>query len=111
MWAALPDRAHRKAALSYYRYQFQPRRQLPAYRALHRTWRKEPYRTSMLVLHGEADGGLDIRLATFSAGSLPTGSRHEIISGAGHFIHLDEPDTVSRLILRYISHGQPPDTA
>jgi pimeloyl-ACP methyl ester carboxylesterase len=105
IWAALPNVAHRKAALSYYRFQFQPRRQLPAYRALHRSWRTQPYRKPMLLLHGEADGGLDVRLATFTAKSLPAGSRHEIVSKAGHFIHLDEPDIVAELILQYISEA------
>jgi pimeloyl-ACP methyl ester carboxylesterase len=103
VWNALPDRAHRKAAVSYYRHQFQPRRQAARYRSLHRTWRTETPRIPMLVLHGEADGGLDIRLAAISAEVLPSGSRHEVIPGAGHFVHLDEPEMVSQLVVGYIS--------
>jgi pimeloyl-ACP methyl ester carboxylesterase len=102
LWAALPSRAHRKAAVAYYRYQFQPRRQSPAYSALHRTWRTETPRIPILVLHGEADGGLDIRLAEASAAALPDDSRHQIISGAGHFMHLDAPEEVARLVSEYL---------
>ncbi|BDB40175.1 MULTISPECIES: alpha/beta fold hydrolase [Mycobacterium] len=102
LWAALPDRAHRKAAVSYYRHQFQPRRQHPAYRPLHRSWRKAALRTPILLVHGEVDGALDVELASASAASLPAGSQHEIISGAGHFVQLDAPEQLSKLISRYV---------
>ncbi|WP_068269483.1 alpha/beta fold hydrolase [Aldersonia kunmingensis] len=103
LWNALPSRAHRTAALNYYRYQFQPRRQAAKYRALHRTWQKETPLIPMLVVHGQADGGLDHRLAAISADALPAGSEHVMIPGAGHFPHLDEPDMISQLIVRYAS--------
>ena len=106
LWAALPDRAHRHAAISYYRYQFQPRRQPQAYRSWHYTWRDEPLRTPILLLHGDIDGGLDLALATASAQDLPPGSKHEIIRGAGHFMHLDQPGSVARLIGEYISEDR-----
>jgi pimeloyl-ACP methyl ester carboxylesterase len=102
VFAALPDARHRKAAIDYYRCQFQPRRQRPQYESLHRAWRAQPYRTPMLVLHGQGDGALDYRLARFTVTSLPPSSRHEIIATAGHFIHLDDPQTVSKMILEYI---------
>lgn len=102
VWAALPDRAHRRAAVSYYRYQFQPRRQRPEYGQLHRYWRTAPYRTPMLVVHGGADGGLDPRLARFTARSLPAGSVHEILTHAGHFVHLDEPELLAELVLGFL---------
>jgi pimeloyl-ACP methyl ester carboxylesterase len=91
VWASLPDRAHRKAAVSYYRFQFQPRRHVPTYKALHRTWRTEPLRMPILLLHGDLDGGLDLRLATVSAECLPGGSRHEVIR------------QVSRLVTEYLA--------
>jgi pimeloyl-ACP methyl ester carboxylesterase len=103
LWAALPDRDHRKAALSYYRFQFQPRRQSPEYRTLHRTWRTEPVRIPVLVLHGDIDGGLDVQLADASAAALPARCHHEIIKGTGHFMHLDQPDEVNRIIITYVS--------
>ncbi|WP_104183413.1 alpha/beta fold hydrolase [Mycobacterium avium] len=103
VWASLPDRPHRTAAVSYYRFQFQPRRQSATYKALHRAWRNQPLRRPILLIHGELDGGLDLRLATVSAGCLPEGSQHETIGGAGHFMHLDEPSQVSGLITGHLA--------
>ncbi|WP_280343228.1 alpha/beta fold hydrolase [Nocardia neocaledoniensis] len=103
VWAALPDHAHRTAALSYYRFQFQPRRQPTPYRTLHRSWRTQPARMPILVLHGATDGALDARLAAFSAERLPTGSRHEIVPAAGHFLHLDQPRHINRSIIEYLA--------
>ena len=105
LWAALPSRAHRKAAVSYYRFQFQPRRQSLSYKRLHRTWRTEEVRVPVLVIHGDIDGGLDIELAKASADALPADCQHEIISGAGHFVQLDRPNEVSELIVDFASEG------
>lgn len=106
LFAALPDRAHRKAAVSYYQYQFQPRRQHPAYRPLHRSWRRAPLRTPLLLVHGDLDGALDVELAASSAAALPAGSDHEVIAGAGHFVQLDEPERVAQLLVRFASRDQ-----
>lgn len=103
LWDALPDRSRRKAAISYYRFQFQPRRQSAKYKVLHRTWRNETVRVPLLVIHGDIDGGLDVELARESANALPATSRHEIIEGAGHFIQIDRPDEVGRLIIDWAS--------
>lgn len=103
LWDALPDRNHRRAAISYYRYQFQPRRQVAKYQRLQRSWRSETVRVPTLIIHGEIDGGLDIGLACESAKALPPASRHEILKGAGHFIQLDRPEDVSTLILAHVS--------
>ena len=100
LWASLPDRAHRSAAISYYQFQFQPRRQHAAYRPLHRSWRRKPL-IPILLIHGALDGGLDPQLATASAHGLAAGSKHEILSGAGHFVQLDQPDRVAQLIIEY----------
>lgn len=101
LWASLPDVAHRKAAVSYYRFQFQPRKQPPQYAELHRYWQNEPLQIPTLLVHGGLDGGLDIGMASLSASGLPPGSTHHIIPGAGHFPQLDSPDEVSRLTLQY----------
>lgn len=103
LWAALPDREHRRAAINYYRHQFQPRHQHPAYRSLHYTWRREQLLSPILLLHGQIDGGLDAALATESAQRLPAGSRHHVIEDAGHFIHLDQPALVHELIGDYLT--------
>jgi pimeloyl-ACP methyl ester carboxylesterase len=57
----------------------------------------------MLLMHGQDDGAIDVRLAAISAEVLPSGSRREIIDGAGHFMHLDQPAAVSRLISAHLA--------
>ncbi len=57
----------------------------------------------MLLVHGEVDGAIDVRLAAISVEALPPGSRHEIVPAAGHFMHLDQPELVHRLIGDYLS--------
>jgi pimeloyl-ACP methyl ester carboxylesterase len=57
----------------------------------------------VLLLHGELDGAVDVRLATTSAEALPAGSRHEVIPAAGHFMHLDQPELVTGMIEGYLS--------
>jgi pimeloyl-ACP methyl ester carboxylesterase len=101
--AALPDVAHRRAAISYYRHQMPLRKPAPPYRELHADWTRNPPRIPMLFVHGQDDGAFDARLAVISTAALPAGSRCELIATAGHFIHLDQPDRVHQLISSYLS--------
>ena len=101
LWDALPDLAHRTAAVSYYRHQFRPGKPGAVYRSLHEGWDTALPRIPMLLLHGKYDGAIDVHLATISAEALPAGSRHEVIAAAGHFMQLDQPTTVARLISDY----------
>jgi pimeloyl-ACP methyl ester carboxylesterase len=103
LWDALPDLAHRTAAVSYYRHQARPGKPAAEYRALHKGWDKDLPRIPMLFLHGEVDGAMDLRLVALSAEALPTGSRFEVISAAGHFAHLDQPTLVTESILGYLA--------
>ncbi|WP_260508717.1 alpha/beta fold hydrolase [Mycolicibacterium farcinogenes] len=54
-------------------------------------------------MHGRHDGAIDARLGTVGARGLTAGNHHHIIDGAGHFMHLDQPDEVHRLISDYVS--------
>jgi pimeloyl-ACP methyl ester carboxylesterase len=100
--AALPDDAHRAAALGYYRAQARVR-QLPArYRPLARDWVAPP-RVPLLYLQGEDDGCLDARWATRIGERLPTGSRVGVVEQAGHFLQLERPDVVNSLVLEYLA--------
>lgn len=98
---ALPDVAHRSAAIGYYR--AQPRvRQLPAhYRPLARDWIAEP-RVPLLFLQGADDGCLDARWAARIGDHLPEGSRVAVVEDAGHFLQLERPDVVNALILDHL---------
>jgi pimeloyl-ACP methyl ester carboxylesterase len=104
VWESLPDRRHRTAALSYYRASVLPFGRDARYRELNRYAPYDVPLVPMLVMHGRIDGAIDARLGTLSAQVLPTGNRHEIIDGAGHFMHLDQPDAVYRLIEGYVAN-------
>jgi len=60
-----------------------------------------PVRT--LYLHGTDDGCMGAELVTDLSDQLPVeGSRVELVSGTGHFLQLEHPATVNRLILDFI---------
>jgi pimeloyl-ACP methyl ester carboxylesterase len=99
--AALPDRAHRKAALGYYRALARPWPPPLQYRR----WKGAEMRLPVvptLYLHGEDDGCLDPRLAGLVAPHLPPGSEVATVPGAGHFLQLERPDEVGRKVLSFL---------
>ena len=57
-----------------------------------------------LYLHGATDGCMGAELAS-AAGDVLThpGSRVEVVDGAGHFLHVERPDAVNRLVLDFLA--------
>jgi pimeloyl-ACP methyl ester carboxylesterase len=51
-----------------------------------------------LYLHGENDGCAQVDIGRMYADQLPAGSHFESVSGVGHFLQLEDPDRVNRLI-------------
>jgi len=99
---ALPDRAHRRAALGYYRALVRP---VPPPRA-YRSWKGAEMRLPVvptLYLHGADDRTLDARLAAHVADHLPAGSETHVVPDAGHFVQLEQPGTVGRLVTAFLS--------
>ncbi|MGP3929617.1 alpha/beta fold hydrolase [Nonomuraea sp. KM88] len=56
----------------------------------------------VLYLHGAQDGCLSAELTRDAPGLLPEGSRVRQVAGAGHFLHLERPVEVNRLILDWL---------
>jgi pimeloyl-ACP methyl ester carboxylesterase len=56
----------------------------------------------VLYLHGVQDGCLSAELVKDVESHLPEGSRAERVAGAGHFLHLERPAEVNRLILDWL---------
>jgi pimeloyl-ACP methyl ester carboxylesterase len=57
-----------------------------------------------LYLHGRTDGCMGADLAEGAAEFLPApGSRAEIVDGAGHFLHLERPDEVNRIVVEFLA--------
>lgn len=100
--AALPDDAHRSAALGYYRAQVRPGRLPARYRALAEHQFGAP-RRPLLYLHGADDGCLDAGWAGRIGDRLPDGSRVAVVERAGHFLQLERPDVVNALILDWLA--------
>lgn len=86
-----PGRA--RAALQYYRQNL--RRGLPALVGIRPT-------APALYLHGADDGCMTVRTIEEFAATLPSGSRVEVVAGAGHFLQLEDPDRVNDLVLDWI---------
>lgn len=55
-----------------------------------------------LYLHGSTDGAFGLDGVQDAAAELAEGSQVQIVDGAGHFLHLEQPDRVNRLILDWI---------
>lgn len=87
--------------LKIYRANFDPSRVDPAlidYAGRTETTAMKP----LLVLAGGEDGCVDVRHFTDAHESLAPGSKVEILARAGHFLHLDQPDTVAKLALDWL---------
>ena len=64
----------------------------------------EPATTGpILYLHGTQDGCLSADLVKDALSHLPAGSRTEQVTGAGHFLHLEKPAEVNRLVLDWLA--------
>jgi pimeloyl-ACP methyl ester carboxylesterase len=55
-----------------------------------------------LYLHGADDGAFGVEGTRDTAKELAAGSRVEILDRVGHFLHLERPDEVNRLILDWL---------
>jgi pimeloyl-ACP methyl ester carboxylesterase len=57
----------------------------------------------MLVLAGADDGCIPPAMFSDARDGMAPGSRVEVVSGAGHFMHLERPDEVARLVLQWFA--------
>jgi pimeloyl-ACP methyl ester carboxylesterase len=100
---ALRDPANLTAALGYYRAMFQPELQVPELQAQQDAC-NAPTPQPTLYLHGRNDGCVGVESAEGALALLPAeGSRVEIIEDAGHFLQVEQPTVVNRLILEHVS--------
>ena len=90
-----------KAALGYYRSQFNPALQQPDLADMRKRL-SDPIPVSAMHLHGADDGCIG---AETTAGMESAFSKHfekHVIPAAGHFVHQEQPDIVNRLIIGFL---------
>lgn len=100
--AAAPPQ-HRSAIIGYYRQLVRPRPTRP--RDLDRLLMSPPIQP-ILQLYGATDGCLRPGFFHDLERHLPAGSRVVRIEDAGHFLHLEKPEEVDRIILDYLGPGR-----
>lgn len=90
-----------RAALGPYRATIRNPRAPAQYAELNRYW-TEPPELPSLYLHGQDDGCMTPALAHWVERVLPHGSEVSVVSDAGHFLQLEQPDKVAELVLAFI---------
>ncbi|GAC1530003.1 MAG: alpha/beta fold hydrolase [Acidimicrobiales bacterium] len=99
---ALRDPAHLAAAIGYYRAAFGTTESDPALAAEQAALAAMAAQPT-LYLHGERDGCVGVELGRRAQAFLSSGSRVEIVANAGHFLHLEHPELVNRLIVEWVT--------
>ena len=100
----LRDPANLAAAIGYYRATLGAGARSPGYDALEALG-GQPLPQPTLYLHGADDGCMGADLIDESVlASLPAaGSRTEVVADAGHFLQLEQPEIVNRLIVDFVT--------
>lgn len=99
--SALPTRAHREAAVSYYRALVRFSNPAPRYAPLH-AYRFAMPRRPHLHLQGTRDGAMQVGWTESMVDQLPAGSVVKV-QDTGHFNHVERPAEVADAILDFVS--------
>ncbi len=57
----------------------------------------------LLYLHGANDGCVGVDVAGAARATMLDSQRFEVVDDAGHFLHLERPDTVNQMITEFLS--------
>jgi pimeloyl-ACP methyl ester carboxylesterase len=90
-----------RAALGPYRATIRHPRSPARYAELNRLWTQPPILPS-LYLHGRDDGCMAPAFAYWTERVLPPGSEMAIVEHAGHFLQLEQPEKVAKLVLAFV---------
>ncbi|HXW35982.1 MAG TPA: alpha/beta hydrolase [Acidimicrobiales bacterium] len=98
---ALGEPDHLSAAIDYYRAMFDPTRHDPSLEDAQEATNGSPPQPT-LYLHGAQDGCMGIETFDDVEAHLSPGSKHVLVQGGGHFLHLDVPRDVNKEILLFL---------
>jgi pimeloyl-ACP methyl ester carboxylesterase len=98
---SIGDPARLVAAISYYRSLYDPSLQVPEL-ADEQAAALLPTPRPTLYLHGQNDGCMLPGSVGRPLDFMAEGSEMEMVEGAGHFLHLEQPDTVNRRIVDFL---------
>jgi pimeloyl-ACP methyl ester carboxylesterase len=90
------------AAIGYYRALLQPQLLDPALADEQAAAMSAPPQPT-LYLHGDADGCFALESMVDPVQFLSSGSEMAVIKGAGHFLQLEQPDTVNSLVVKFLA--------
>lgn len=99
---ALRDPRNLAAAIGYYRATIGEGRRDTALAAAQAATMAMPTQPT-LYLHGRDDGCIGVEVAELMAAGASGNVRTEILDGAGHFLHLEQPDRVGDLVLDFLT--------
>ena len=97
---SLAGPGHASAAFGYYRAAARPWRHSPRYAVEQRHWLGTPS-GPLLYLHGADDTVMRLYFAQRAAEALPPGTM-EVVAAAGHFLQLEQPELVNKLIAEFV---------
>jgi pimeloyl-ACP methyl ester carboxylesterase len=99
---ALRDPANLAAAIGYYRATLSGTGVVPEYQAQEDAISQVPTQPH-LYLHGVDDGCMSIDIGRLAQPLLSGASKFVEVDGAGHFLQLERPDEVNRLVLDFLT--------
>ncbi|MET0460327.1 MAG: alpha/beta hydrolase [Ilumatobacteraceae bacterium] len=99
---SLRDPANLAAALGYYRAALSGVGVDPALEDLQQATQQVPVLPT-LYLHGADDGCIGPEVSALAAAAAPPNVRFEVVAGAGHFLHREQPAAVNRLVLAHVT--------
>ncbi|MRR30391.1 alpha/beta hydrolase [bacterium] len=91
-----------RAALGYYRSQFNPALQQPDLADIRKRL-SDPIPVPAMHLHGANDGCIGAETTTGMESAFLKHFENHIIPSAGHFLHQEQPDIVNRLVIGFLN--------